>query len=335
MINVSVIGLGYWGPNLARNFNAFSGTRLHSLCDRDEGRLAAAGANYPTAKTCEDFIEVLSDDKVDAVAVATPVHTHYELAKAALNAGKHVLVEKPLTDSVETAKELVRLAKEKGLILMVDHIFVYSSPIRKMKEILDSGELGDLFFVDSIRINLGLFQHDVNVVWDLAPHDLSIVDYLIGRLPKSISAFGSTHAGGGIEDVAYLNLDFGNGLIANFHVNWLSPVKIRHMLIGASKKSILYNDLDASEPVKVYDRGISVNGDPEAQQGLMIGYRSGDVLSPHFARREPLQLMVEHFAECVKCGQKPLTSGEEGLRVVRILDAAQRSIKAQGGRITL
>ena len=335
MTRVSVIGLGYWGPNLARNFNAFSGTKLHSICDCDRGRLAAVGANYTTAKTCMDFTEVLSDDEVDAVVVATPVHTHYELAKAALNAGKHVLVEKPLTNSVETAEELAKLAKEKELILMVDHVFVYSSPVRKMKEIIDSGDLGDLFFVDSVRINLGLFQHDVNVVWDLAPHDLSIIDYLVGRLPKSIAAFGSIHAGAGLEDVAYVNLDFGDGMIANVHVNWLSPVKVRHMLIGASRKSILYNDLDASEPVKIYDRGISINGDPEARQGLMIGYRSGDVVSPHFTRREPLQLMVEHFAECIRCGQKPLTSGEEGLRVVRILDAAQRSIKAQGGRITL
>ena len=336
MVNISVIGLGYWGPNLVRNVNAFPGIKLHSICDLDGDRVNIIGANYTTAKTCKDYREILSDDEVDAVVIATPVHTHYELAKAALNAGKHVLVEKPMTDNVESAAELVRLANEKNLILMVDHVFVYSSPIRKVKEIFDSGELGDLFFIDSIRINLGLFQHDINVVWDLAPHDLSIVDHLIERLPKSISAFGGNHTGGSIEDVAYLNMDFGDGLIANCHVNWLSPVKVRHLLIGGSKKSILYNDLDLSEPVKVYDRGISVNvSDAERRHGLMIDYRSGDVVSPHFERCEALKVMVEHFAECIRDKKKPLTSGEEGLRVVRILDAAQRSIKAQGGRITL
>ena len=335
MIRTSVIGLGYWGPNLARNVHTCPGTFLYSLCDRDEERLAAIATNYPAAKTDSDAATVLADPDVEAVVVATPVHTHYKLAKAALEAGKHVLVEKPLTDSVETANELVELAETKGLILMVDHIFVFSPPVRKMKEVVESGELGDLFFIDSIRINLGLFQHDINVVWDLAPHDLSIVDYLLGRLPRSISAFGSVHAGQDIEDVAYLNLDFGEGLIANIHVNWLSPVKVRHVLIGASKKSVLYNDLDGSEPVKIYDRGIHVDGSREARHGLMIDYRSGDVVSPHFQRAEPLQQMVRHFAECIEHDRKPLTSGEAGLRVVRILDAAQRSIKAQGGRITL
>jgi len=335
-MRVSVVGLGYWGPNLARNFNAVETAQLHSICDQDKNRLARIGENYPATKTCRDFSKVLSDPEVDAVAIATPVQTHYDLAKAALNAGKHVLVEKPMTDSVSAAEELVALADEKGLVLMVDHVFVYSSPVRKIKEIIDAGELGDLFFIDSVRINLGLFQHDVNVVWDLAPHDLSIVDYLVGRLPKSVSAFGAVHAGQGIEDVAYLNLDFDDGLVANFHVNWLSPVKVRHMLFGGSGKSILYNDLDASEPVKVYDRGITVDGDPEARHGLMVGYRSGDVLSPHFPKAEPLRVMAEHFADCVKNKkQKSMSSGQAGLRVVKILEAAQHSIKAQGGRITL
>jgi len=332
---ISVVGLGYWGPKLARNFQASDRTRLHSICDCSKERLSAVAANYSTAKACESFADVLSDEDLDAIAIATPVHTHYELAKAALNAGKHVLVEKPLTDSIETSEELVMIAREKGLLLMVDHVYVYNPAVRKIKEILDSGDCGTPFFIDSIRINLGLFQHDVNVLWDLAPHDLSIIDYLIGRLPKSVSAFGATHAGMGLEDVAYLNIDFGGDLIANCHVNWLSPVKVRHMLIGAAKKSVMFNDLDVSEPVKVYERGISLNGDPDAKHGLLVAYRSGDVVSPHFPRTEPLQEMVRHFAECVQSNQKSLTSGEEGLRVVRILEAAQRSIKAQGGRITL
>jgi predicted dehydrogenase len=335
MIRIAVVGLGYWGPNLARNFSACPGTKLHSICDRDKSRLAALGLTYPAAKACEDLGEVLSNPEVDAVAIATPVRTHSELAEAALRAGKHVLIEKPMTHSVETAEKLVALAKEKGLVCMVDHVFIYSPAVRKMKEILDSGAIGELFFIDSVRINLGLFQHDVNVLWDLAPHDLSIVDFLVGRVPRSVSAFGSVHASKSIEDVAYLNLDFGNGLIANFHVNWLSPVKVRHFLVGASRKSILYNDLDASEPLKIYDRGVVVNGDLEARRNVLVDYRSGDVLSPHIGKEEPLRVMVEHFADCIEHGKKPLSSAEEGLRVVRILEAAQQSIKAQGGRITL
>lgn len=336
MVRVGVIGLGYWGPNLARNFNAADGVELSAICDLDERRLSQIAGSYPTAKKTRSVEEVLTDPDIDAVAIATPVNTHYPIAKHALNAGKHVLVEKPLSSTVEMAEELVDLAQSKGLVLMVDHIFAYSAPVRKMKEIYCSGQLGELFFIDSVRINLGLFQHDVNVVWDLAPHDLSIVDFLLGRLPKSLSAFGAIHAGNGIEDVAHLNLDFGNGLIANFHVNWLSPVKIRHTIIGGSRKSLVYNDLDPSEPLKVYDCGIEVQeGDAEKRHGLLVGYRSGDVWSPHVDRTEPLRVMAEHFGDCVANGKRPITSGEEGLRVVRILDAAQRSIKAQGGRITL
>lgn len=333
MVRVAVIGLGYWGPNLVRNFNGVG--QLHSICDNEEKRLDAVGRTYPAAKRFGSVDEVLADPDVGAVAIATPVHTHYAIAKAALSAGKHVLVEKPLTDSVETAEELVELAAAKGLVLMVDHIFVYSAPVRKMKDLLDSGQLGKVFFIDSVRINLGLFQHDINVIWDLAPHDLSIVDYLVGRLPRSVSAFGAVHTGRGIEDVAYLNLDFGDGLIANYHVNWLSPVKIRHIMIGGADKSLVYNDLDISEPLKIYDCGIDVDDDVEARRGRLISYRSGDVWSPHVERTEPLAVMAEHFVDCATHGKKPLTAGEEGLRVVRILDAAQRSIKAQGGRITL
>lgn len=280
---------------------------------------------------------LLAREDVHAVAIATPVGTHAPLALAALKAGKHVLVEKPLAGCVRDAEAMVEAAKRVGRVLMVDHTFVYSGPVRKMKEIVDSGDLGDLYYIDSVRINLGLFQHDVNVVWDLAPHDLSIVDYLIGRLPKSLSAFGGCHANSdsGIEDVAYLNLDFGDGLTASFHVNWLSPVKIRHFLVGGSRKGLVYNDLSPDEKIKVYDRGITVAQDAEARRGVLIGYRTGDVWSPRIEGEEPLQRMVSHFAECIREGKQPLTDGEAGLRVVRILDTAQRSIKAQGGRVTL
>ena len=337
MIRVAVVGAGYWGPNLIRNFMACSGTQLLAVCDRDEKRLAKVLAGLPGVEPVRDFDELLARSDIDAVAIATPVNTHAPMGLAALRAGKHVLVEKPLAASVHEAEQLVKTAKEAGRVLMVDHTFIYSGPVQKIKQILDSGEIGDLYFIDSVRINLGMFQHDVNVVWDLAPHDLSILDYLVGRLPRSLSAFGTCHADNmrEIEDVAYLNLDFSGGLLASFHVNWLSPVKVRHFIIGGSRKSIVYDDLEPTERVKVYDRGITVNGDIEARRGVLVGYRTGDVWSPHIAQSEPLAQMVSHFADCIRNNSEPITSGEAGLRVVRILEAAQRSIKAQGGRITL
>jgi predicted dehydrogenase len=337
MIGVAVVGAGYWGPNLIRNFTACPLTKVVAVCDKDPGRLAKVLAGYPNIAAVDNVEALLERSDVDAVAVATPVGTHAQIALAALRAGKHVLVEKPLAPSVRQAEELVRTAREVGRTLMVDHTFIYSGPVRKIKEIVDSGELGDLFYVDSVRINLGLFQHDVNVVWDLAPHDLSIMDYVVGRLPKSLSAFGTCHTDpvSGIEDVAYLNLDFGDGLLASFHVNWLSPVKVRHFLIGGSLKGLVYNDLSPDEKIKVYDRGITVSEDTETRRGILVGYRTGDVWSPRIESMEPLQVMVRHFSECIRDGKQPLTDGEAGLRIVRILEAAQRSIKAQGGRITL
>ena len=336
-VNVAVVGCGYWGPNLIRNFSSCPMTEVTVVCDQDASRLDKTAPMCPQAKLVQQFGEVADDPDVDAVAIASPVGSHAEMALAALEAGKHVLVEKPMADNTRDAEEMVRRAEKLGLTLMVDHTFIYSGPVRKVKEILDSGELGDLYYVDSVRINLGLFQHDVNVVWDLAPHDLSIMDFLVGRAPRSVSATGSCHAdkANEIEDVAYLHLDFDNGLIASFHVNWLSPVKIRHFLLGGSRKSLVYNDLNPSERIKVYDRGITVSEDPEARRGVLIGYRTGDVRSPHVDGMEPLQTMVRHFADCVLNGKRPLTDGEAGLRVVRVLEAAQRSIKAQGGRITL
>jgi predicted dehydrogenase len=307
------------------------------VCDREPSQLERLAKAYPTAKPVPDFAEVLDDPTIDAVAIATPIGTHAKLALAALDAGKHVLVEKPMASSVHDAEEMVRRAEERGQTLMVDHTYVYSNAVRKIKDMLDAGELGDLYFVDSVRINLGLFQHDVNVVWDLAPHDLSIMDYLVGRLPRSLSAFGACHADneGEIEDVAYLNLDFGRELLASFHVNWLSPVKVRHFILGGSRKSIVYNDLESVEKIKVYDSGVTISHNPEARRQILVDYRTGDVWSPHISGGEPLQAMVRHFAECVQEGKRPLTDGETGLRIVRILEAAQRSIKAQGGRITL
>ncbi len=332
----AVIGLGYWGPNLVRNFNSVVGRNLCACCDLNTARTQALARQYPDLNLINDAGQVLSDPSIDAVAVATPVNTHYPLVKAALDAGKHVLVEKPFTASVDQAEELIELSERRGKVLMVDHTFLYSPVVRRIKEIVESGQLGEFLFIDSVRINLGLFQPDVNVVWDLAPHDLSIVDYLVGRLPRSLSAFGAAHAGNGIESVAYLNLDFGDGLIANFHVNWLSPIKVRHTMLGGTKKTLVYNDLDPIEKIKVYDSGITVReGDFEGRRRMQIDYRTGDVWSPHVSNQEPLSTMVSHFVECVEKGAAPMTDGRAGLRIVRILGAAQKSIKAQGGRITL
>jgi predicted dehydrogenase len=335
MIGIAIIGYGYWGPNLARNFAETEGASLAMVCDADPKRLALAKKRFPALICGADFDEALRNPDVNAVAIATPVHTHYELAKRAINAGKHVLVEKPLTSRVDHAEELVTLAEKKGVVLMVDHVFIYSPPVLKMKELVAQGRLGKLFFIDSVRINLGLFQHDVNVVWDLAPHDLSIVDFLVNRLPVSLSAFGSTHANHDIEDVAYLTLDYGDGLIANFHVNWLSPVKVRQMIIGGSERGLIYNDLHVDEKIKVYDRGIDVGSDPNQRSKALISYRSGDVWSPNLATREPLSRMAEDFVTCIKSGQQPVADGQSGLRIVKILDAAQRSIKSQNVRINI
>jgi predicted dehydrogenase len=334
-VRAAVVGCGYWGPNLIRNFVTCPASEVAMLCDRDVPRLQQAATFCPQAELTADFEAVLADSQVEAVAIATPVATHAALAAAALRAGKHVLVEKPLAMSQKEAEVVVRLAEVCGRTLMVDHTFLYSPAVRHIKQLVDAGELGEIFYIDSVRINLGLIQNDVNVLWDLAPHDLSIVDHLLGRLPRSLAAMGSCHTGADLEDVAYLNLDFGSNLLASFHVNWLSPVKVRHLIVAGSKKSLVYNDLNAWEPIKVYDRGISVAESPEARRGVLISYRTGDIWSPHLEQSEPLQNVVRHFTHCVRTGQRPMTDGEAGLRVVRILEAAQRSIKAQGGRITL
>jgi predicted dehydrogenase len=334
-IGVAVVGCGYWGPNLIRNFTNCPTSTVVRLCDQSPATLEKARTLCPQAAATGEFREVLADPAVDAVAIATPVATHAPLATAALRAGKHVLVEKPMAMSEREAEDLVRLAERQRLTLMVDHTFIYSAPIRKIKALVDSGELGEIFYLDSVRINLGIFQSDVNVIWDLAPHDLSIVEYLLGRLPQSVVANGTCHTRSDLEDVAYLNLDFGGNLLASFHVNWLSPVKVRHLIIAGSKKSLVYNDLNAWEPIKVYDRGITVDESPEARRGALISYRTGDIWSPHIEPTEALQNVVRHFADCVSTGKKPLTDGAAGLRVVRILEAAQRSIKARGARIAL
>ena len=334
MVNVAIAGLGYWGPNLVRNFQACRRTAVTRLCDPDKERLRAAQTSWPAVRCSDSIAAALEDPAVDAIAIATPVSSHYRLAKLALEAGKHVLVEKPLAASVREAEELVALARRAGRVLLVDHVFVHSPAVKKMAEVVRSGEVGDLLFVDSVRINLGLLQHDVNVLWDLAPHDLSIIDHLIERPARSVVAVGATR-GGRREDVAYLHLEYGSDLLASVHVNWLSPVKVRYFLVGGSRRSILYDDLNQSERVKIYDRGIDVSNDPDGIRDVLVSYRSGDVFSPRLDSTEPLVNLVEHFVDCIEHGTTPISGGAQGLRVVRILAAAEESLARGGARIAL
>jgi predicted dehydrogenase len=319
---------------LIRNLYYCPSTELRAICDRDPRRLETIGRNYSGVAQTQSVDELL-EQQLDAVAIATPVSTHFELASRCLEAGLHVLVEKPLAANVWEAEQLADLARRAGRVLMVDHTYLYGNPVRRIKSIIESGELGDLYYIDSVRINLGLFQHDVNVIWDLAPHDLSIIDFILGWQARSVSSWGCAHGNPGVENIAYLNLDFGDRMLANVHVNWLSPVKIRQIIFGGSRKSLVFNDLNPTEPIKIYDRGVEFSPTDEARRSLQVGYRTGDVWSPHIEPGEALQTMVRHFAECITSGSDPITNGEQGVRVVRYLEAATRSIRAQGGRIVL
>jgi predicted dehydrogenase len=336
MVNTAVIGCGYWGPNLLRNFMICPDTNLVWACDLDEERMNKTLAAYPTIKRTTKISEILDDPGVDAIAIATPVATHYPIAREALQHGKHVLIEKPLAASVEQGRRLVELAAEKNLRLMCDHTFCYTGAVKKIKEIIASGDLGEILYYDSIRINLGLFQSDVNVIWDLATHDLAIVDFLIPEKPIQVSAHGTSHAGNNIENIAYVTLTYPSKMIAHFHVNWLSPVKIRKTLIGGSKKRIEWNDLVPAEKVKIYDKGIELNTlEQEEKSRLLVSYRSGDIYSPRVDNTEALALVVQEFADSIQEGRAPLTDGESALRVLRVLEAAERSIKADGGNVRI
>ena len=335
MIGVGVIGYGYWGPNLVRNFAETPGARVAHVSDRRSERLAPLAARFPMAKTSTDAASLIADPEVDAVVIATPVETHFPLGMAALAAGKHVLIEKPFTSSSAEAATLIDEAARRRLVLMVDHTFVYTSAVRKMHELAASGELGDLYYYDSVRINLGLFQRGFNVLWDLAVHDLSIMDNVLARQPAAVSATGLAHVPGQPEDVAYMTVFFEDRLIAHVHVSWLSPVKVRRTLLGGSRKMVLFDDLEASEKIKVYDSGISVNPSPENVREMLIGYRTGDMWAPRLAVREALATAGAHFVECITAGARPHTDGEAGLRVVRLLEAATASMADRGRVIEL
>ena len=333
MIRVGVIGYGYWGPNIVRNLQGLDDIRVEVVCDRSPLALARVRKSYPSIATTTDPCEVLRSPQIDAVAVITPVWTHYELTKAALENGKHVFVEKPFTSSAAQAEELIELAERKKLTIMVDHTFLFTGAVRKIRELVESGDLGDLYYYDSLRVNLGLFQHDVSVVWDLAPHDLSIMDHLIKKEPEAIVATGERHLNG-VEDVAFMTVYFPQNMIAHINVNWLSPVKIRTTLIGGQKKMLVWNDLVADEKVRVYDKGVHIeNG--EGIRDALVSYRTGDMWAPQIEQTEALHVELSYFAECILKNKKPFNDGHAGLRVVHMLEAVDRSIQKRGELVRL
>ena len=335
MLNVGVIGVGYWGPNIIRNFDGCNQTNMIIASDLKPERLTFIQKKHPALKTTADYRQIINDPAIDAVAICTPVFTHYELAKEALMAGKHVFLEKPMTSTSQQAEELVNLAAQKKLTLMLDHTFIYTGAVQLIKKLLDAGEIGDIYYFDSVRINLGLFQHDVNVIWDLAPHDISIMDFLLQAKPESVVATGADHVGKGLEDVAYLTVYFPNNVIAHIHANWLSPVKIRQTLIAGTKKMIVWDDNTPNEKIKIYDTGIVVNRTKDEIYDTLIQYRTGDMYAPKVPLTEALSLEVNHFAECITSGKTPVTDGVAGWNVVRILEASEKSIKARGKEIKL
>jgi len=334
-MRIGVIGYGYWGPNLVRNFSEVAGCQVVAVSDLSEDRLRLAKVRYPAIETTTDSLALLSRSDIEAVAIATPVSTHYDLAARALAAGKHVFLAKPLTQTAEQGECLVADAARRNLVLHVDHTFVYTPAVRKIREIVESGELGELYYYDSVRVNLGLFQPDVNVIWDLAAHDLSILSYVHPSPPIAVSATGVSHVLDKPANIAFLTLFFANNVIAHLHVNWLAPVKLRRTLIGGSRKMIVYDDLEPSEKIKVYNKGITVTNGKESLYKALIGYRTGDMWAPHLEITEALQVEVHHFLHCVRTGERSLTDGRAGLAVVRILEAATESMKLNGHPVEL
>jgi predicted dehydrogenase len=335
MLKVGVIGHGYWGPNLVRNFMATSGSVVTAVCDSREERLKQLRKLYPTLALYNDAAELIADNDVEAVVVATPVSSHFALSMSALNAGKHVLVEKPIATNSEQAQQLIVAADKRGLVLMVDHTFVYTDAVRKIRELISTGTLGEIYYYDAVRVNLGLFQHDVNVIWDLAIHDLSIMDYVLPNKPVAISATGISHVQGQPENVAYITLFFANNQIAHVHVNWLTPVKVRHTLIGGSEKMIVYDDLEPSDKLKVYDKGITVTPGPEAVYKMLVSYRSGDMWAPRLDNTEALHTEAMHFIDCVHNKRASETDGMAGLRMVKMIEAAEESLRHRGRLVEL
>jgi predicted dehydrogenase len=333
MLKIGVIGYGYWGPNIVRNFYGLADCKIVAVCDKSSEALQHVLASYAGIECTHDARDIFMSKAIDAVAVVTPVSTHYELARKCLDNGKHVFVEKPFTATVAQAEELIERADKKHLTLMVDHTFLFTGAVQKMKELIAQKMLGTLHYYDSVRVNLGLFQHDINVLWDLAPHDLSIMDYLIDAPPEAVVATGASHFNG-LEDVAYLTIYFPNNTIAHIHVNWLSPVKVRTTLIGGEHKMLVWNDLAADEKVKVYDKGVSVTNKQGVYE-LLVSYRLGDMWAPKVEQTEALRVEAKYFLDCILLNKKPVNDGEAGRRVVQLLSAADKSLKKRGKIVQL
>ncbi len=334
-INIGVAGCGYWGPNLIRNLSALPGCRVRYACDPDETRLHHMRELYPSLETGSDFDRLVGDDEVDAVVIATPVHLHYELAKKALEAGKHSFVEKPMTQTAVQANELIEIAAEKKLTLMVGHTFIYSAPVRRIKEIVSSGDIGEIQYISSRRLNLGLFQKDINVAWDLAPHDISIILYLLGKPPLSVNCQGKAHIHRDIEDVTNMSLNFENGGFATVHSSWLDPNKVREMVIVGSKRMILYDDNQPLEKIKIYDKRVEAPPHYDTFAEFHYSYHYGDMYAPYIKQMEPLKVECQHFLDCIKMGKTPETSGLDGLRVIQILEASSQSLKRGGAKVEI
>ncbi len=333
MINIGIIGYGYWGPNIVRNFNGLDETKVLAVCDSNQEALNRARKIYPQITGIRDCDSILTSPEIDAVAVITPVSTHFQLAKRALENGKHVFVEKPFTATVAQAEELINLAEKKNLTIMVDHTFIFTGAVRKIKQLIDEKVLGDLYYYDSVRVNLGLFQRDVNVIWDLAPHDFAVMDYLLDEEPAAVTACGKAHVNG-MEDTAYVTVHFNNNMIAHFNVNWLSPVKVRTTLIGGEKKMLVWNDLEPDEKIKIYDKGVEIRN-KEAEYKMLVNYRSGDMHAPRVEQVEALRIEAEYFVHCIKENETPINDGHAGLRVVRMLDACNASLIKRGQAVAL
>ena len=327
-VRVAAVGCGYWGPNVIRNLSEVPGFELAWVCDADPARLAPVATRYPTTRATTRIDDIFADPTVHAVYIATPVSSHYRFVKRALDFGKHVLVEKPLATTVERAEELAEIARARGLTLLVGHTFVFSPPVRKVKELIDSGMLGPIYYVETTRVNLGLFQKDVSVLWDLGPHDVSILNYWLNEVPTHVSARGRSYVGEALEDVAFLTLEYPSGILAQLQISWLAPSKLRRTSIVGRQKMIVYDDLEPVEKVKIYDRG--VDRQPASFGEFQLTYRSGDILSPRLDTTEPLRIECEHFLECIRTGRTPDASPQSGVDVVRVIHAAERSLRTGG-----
>jgi predicted dehydrogenase len=332
-MNFGVIGYGYWGPNIVRNLIGLEGAQVRGIAEISPAGRARAEKAYPGMHVTASAAELIASPDIDAIAVISPVWTHYELTKSALENGKHVFVEKPFTSTSAQGEELVNLAAQKNLKIMVDHTFLFTGAVKRIAQLVDEGALGNLYYYDSTRVNLGLFQHDINVLWDLAPHDLSIMDYLIKGSPEAVVATGQGHLNGH-EDVAYMTVYFPGKVIAHINVNWLSPVKVRTTLIGGEKRMLVWNDLEADEKVKIYDKGVDITSREGVYQ-MLVSYRSGDMWAPQLEQVEALRQEMAYFVDCVTTGQEPFNNGAAGLRVVRMLEAASESLKKRGALVQL